>query len=733
MTTFVIYRPSPRILAWVLSLGLTAASGTVHAEAQPEIVLKQAPANASDEAQTKKQNEGQDEIVVRAKRLNSAQLSIQPSLGASTYTIPKSVINALPGGENASISELVLQAPGVAQDSFGQLHVRGDHNGIQYRLNGIILPEGLSSFGQVLSPRYADSVTLMDGALPAQYGLRTAAIINIKTKSGLTPGGVVSLYGGAHGTFEPSVTYGGSNGNDTAFGSLSYQVSQLGVESPYNTATPLHDRTSQLLGFGYYEHIIDAGSRLSLIAGVSDQRFQIPNIPGLDSVSDGAGFPVSGQSVFQSQNLNANQHEQTQYIIGSYLHSGDRTTTQVSTYVRTSSLDFVPAGLAEIAFNGISQNAHKADTALGIQAETRYDLTSDHILRAGLIAQVDRTQSNTRSQVLTLDVSGAPVSDQPVNVLDASRKTVSTLSLYVQDEWIILPILTVNLGLRYDQLKAYRNENQVSPRVNFVLKPMDGLTFHGGYARYFTPPPFELIALSSLQKFVGTSAEQSGQNDAAYAERDDYYDFGMVKKIGSNVSLGLGAYYRKSNRLLDEGQFGAPIILTPFNYQDGVNRGVELSFDYDGKNLSVYGNYALSSAFGRKIISSQFNFDPADLAYIADHYIHVDHDQRETASGGISYKLGTVKIAMDGIYGSGLRKDGDVPNGGVVKPYAQFNLSLAKRMEAKSGLLSGTEFRLDILNIFDRQYQIRDGSGIGVGAPQWGQRRGVFVGVSKTI
>ena len=54
-------------------------------------------------------------------------------------------------------------------------------------------------------------------------------------------------------------------------------------------------------------------------------------------------------------------------------------------------------------------------------------------------------------------------------------------------------------------------------------------------------------------------------------------------------------------------------------------------------------------------------------------------------------------------------------------------------MEAKSGLLSGTEFRLDILNIFDRQYQIRDGSGIGVGAPQWGQRRGVFVGVSKTI
>ncbi|MBH9879312.1 TonB-dependent receptor, partial [Clostridioides difficile] len=74
----------------------------------------------------------------------------QPSLGASVYTLDNQAIQALPGGDNLALSQVVLQAPGVAQDSFGQLHVRGEHNGLQYRLNGVILPEGLSVFGQAL-------------------------------------------------------------------------------------------------------------------------------------------------------------------------------------------------------------------------------------------------------------------------------------------------------------------------------------------------------------------------------------------------------------------------------------------------------------------------------------------------------------------------------------------------------------------------------------------------------
>src|SRR6202162_5921026 len=155
-----------------------------------------------------------DEVVVIAQRLNEARNGIQTQTGASTYTINESAIEAAPGGDNQLLNQVIMQAPEVAQDSFGQFHVRGEHNGLQYRLNGVILPEGISVFGQSLDPRLISSMNIVTGALPAEYGLRTAGIIDLSTKSGLqAPGGAVSLYGGGHGTAEPSFNYAGGAGS----------------------------------------------------------------------------------------------------------------------------------------------------------------------------------------------------------------------------------------------------------------------------------------------------------------------------------------------------------------------------------------------------------------------------------------------------------------------------------------------------------------------------------------
>src|ERR1700754_2464836 len=140
-----------------------------------------------------------ESVTVTAERLAAARNGIQTQTGASTYTITAQQIEVQPGGENTALNQVILQAPGVAQDSFGQLHVRGEHNGLQYRLNGIILPEGISVFGQTLDPRLAESVKLIDGALPAEYGNETGGIIDMQTKSGLfAPGGHVGVYGGSH-------------------------------------------------------------------------------------------------------------------------------------------------------------------------------------------------------------------------------------------------------------------------------------------------------------------------------------------------------------------------------------------------------------------------------------------------------------------------------------------------------------------------------------------------------
>src|SRR5271170_3861800 len=110
------------------------------------------------------------DIDVIAKRLDEARQQIQPNLGATSYTFSPASLQNIPGGENASMNQVLLQAPGVAQDSFGQIHLRGEHANMQFRLNGVELPEGLSVFGQVIANRFARSLTLITGALPAQYG-----------------------------------------------------------------------------------------------------------------------------------------------------------------------------------------------------------------------------------------------------------------------------------------------------------------------------------------------------------------------------------------------------------------------------------------------------------------------------------------------------------------------------------------------------------------------------------
>src|ERR1700749_654683 len=179
---------------------------------------------------------------VPAQKLSDARNGIQTQTGASTFTVTAKDIQAQPGGDNAQLNSVVLQMPGVAQDSFGQLHIRGEHNGLQYRLNGIILPEGISVFGPTLNPRLAESVRMITGALPAEYGLRTAGIIDIQTKTGLFDnGGEISMYGGSHGPLNPSASYGGSSGSFNYFVSGDYDTNTLGVESPDGRSDPKHD------------------------------------------------------------------------------------------------------------------------------------------------------------------------------------------------------------------------------------------------------------------------------------------------------------------------------------------------------------------------------------------------------------------------------------------------------------------------------------------------------------
>jgi outer membrane receptor protein involved in Fe transport len=687
---------------------------------------------------------GLEEITVTAERLNEARAGIQTQTGASTYTIDADAVAATPGGDNTFLNQVVMQAPEVAQDSFGQFHVRGEHNGLQYRLNGIILPEGISVFGQSLDPRLISSMSLITGALPAEYGLRTAGIIDLTTKSGLLqPGGAVSLYGGSHGEVEPSINYGGGSGSLSYFVSADFLRNDLGIESPDGSSNPIHDHTTQYHGFGYFEDILDEQNLVALMLGSSVGKFQIPDLNG---VQPSLGLTVNGQSAYPSQELNENQREVTQFGALSWQHSAGALDVQSSFIARYSSLTFTPDPLGDLLFTGIAQDAFKQNVAYAIQSDGAYRLNDSHTIRSGIFVQSDHSISDTTSQVLLTDDTGAPLSDVPTTIVDNGSKTEWIESFYLQDEWKLLPTFTINYGVRLDRFTAYTSASQASPRLNVVWQVLPDTTLHAGYSRYLSPPPFELVGGKDIALFTNTTSPPlTPEATSPLAERANYYDVGVQQKVISGLTVGLDSYFKQSVNLIDEGQFGAPIILTPFNYRNGRQYGFEFTANYTTGPLTAYLNVAAQSAKGKDIDSAQFNFAPEDLAYIANNYIHLDHEQQQTASGGVSYLLWSdTRLSMDFLYGSGLRADLElppgvttayggtgIPNGEHLPYYTQINFGSTHVFHLNgAGTLTA---RFDVINLFDKEYQIRNGTGVGVGAPQYGPRRGFFFGLSKSL
>ena len=671
------------------------------------------------------------DVNVALKKLEEARIGIQPRIGASTYSITKDAIQAQPGGDNNSITQVVIQAPGVTQDSTqgGSYHVRNEHGNVQYRINGVALPDGVSLFGQNggLSPRLANSIDLITGSLPAEFGLRTAGIIDVQTKSGaFEPGGYVGMYGGQYSWINPSAEYRGSVGRFNYFVAGDFLQNSVGINPATSSQMnePIHDDTKQGHGFAYLEYLVDPTSKLTGIFGTFVGHFEIPNNP--DQVPS---FTVNGISDFDSGKVNETQLEQNYYGVVSYLKAVQELTLRGSLFARYSTLKFNPDALPDLLFNGISQKLVRSSIATGLQADGSYALTPTHTLRGGVIVNMEHMSVQQSSQVLPA-VGGAQSSDIPFDIFQSSGKQGQIYSVYLQDAWKVLPTVTINGGMRFDYSHGFRDEYQPSPRLNVVWTPTPMTTVHAGYARYFTPPPLVFTSTAQQNQFTDTTAApEVTKNATPRSERANYLDAGVTQVIIPGLKVGLDVYWKQATNLLDDGQFGAPVFLTPFNYTRGYNYGVELTASYIVGNFSAYGNLAAAQQRAKRINTAQSLFSADDLAYSFNHYIATDHDQLITASAGASYTWQKIRFAMDFVEASGLRKTVVHPNDTTVRPYQYANVGVSRKFDWPA--FGPLEARLDVLNLWDERYQIRDGSGLGVFAPQWGVRRGVFAGIRK--
>jgi hypothetical protein len=169
------------------------------------------------------------------------------------------------------------------------------------------------------------------------------------------------------------------------------------------------------------------------------------------------------------------------------------------------------------------------------------------------------------------------------------------------------------------------------------------------------------------------------------------------------------------------------LIFSPFNYAKGNQYGLEVTANYTLGGFNAYANFGFERGTGEQIVSGQFLFAPDRLAFIRNHWVFLDHDQRYTVSAGASYTYKDTTVYADLLYGSGLRSG--FANTDELPGYYPLNLGVTHifHLPEKYGRL---QVRFDVTNLFDQSYQLRNGTGIGVFAPQFGPRRGFFGGVS---
>ncbi len=648
-----------------------------------------------------------------------------PKLGASSYVFDQQAIEALPQGKDTPLDKLLLQAPGVSYDfaiSNPDFHVRNEYANVQYRINGILLPEGVSGLGPVLETGFIGSLNLLDGALPAQYGLRTAGVVDITTKSQFAQGGDVAIYGGSLGTVSPSFEYGGATGDTQYFFTGRYMANNEGLENAMPTPDPIHDQTYQEKFFGYVSTLLGDSNRLTFMTGAAVSQFQIPNVVGMQPLGDYGG------TTFNSANLNENEFDNYLFNIVALQTKGENFDTQISVFTRSTTVHFIPDVYGDLVFNDVASDVTRQSFLGGAQFDGSYRLNDAHTLRGGFGVTAEQTNVDNFSVVLPLDASGAPL-PYPFALNDYNAKLGWNLGGYVQDEWKITDALTLNAGLRFDQLYQFVSANQFSPRLALVYKLFADTTLHAGYARYFTPPMQAQATPTNLALFNNTTLQPGINADSpVLPERSHYFDVGVDQKIGPNVVIGGDAFLKLATDQLDDGQFGQAVVLTQFNYARGYSEGLEFKAKYNNEGFSAYANFSTIRTKAEDVVSNQYLIDPDEFAYISNHYIFTDDAQLITASAGSSYRWDKTLASVDIIIGSGLRTG--FANFQSVQPYTQVNLSLSQDFDVWQNE-KPLNLRLSVVNLLDTLYLLRSGTGIGEFAPQYGPRRGLYATLTQ--
>ncbi|HEX3666559.1 MAG TPA: TonB-dependent receptor [Rhizomicrobium sp.] len=676
-------------------------------------------AGASNGATASANSDSVETIVVEGQRIAGPGLS---SSGTSDYSINRADIAVLPAGENTTLTDILSQMPGVSIDQNAQIHIRNTEGPqFQYQINGVLIPLDINTnppFLSMINPLFISRLDLLTGVLPARYSYATGGVVNIQTIDGCeSPGGSVSLMGGQRGMLQPSIEYAGCDGSLSYFGSLLYSQNNMAFSSATPGPNAIHDQTHQGQGFGALSYPINATTKFSVIASVSDSDNQLPNVPDLDPEYTLAGAPAISSSQINSY-LNFRDY------LGILSLTGDpdaQLSYQLSYSMHSISELFEPDDVGELIYQGVASTASHKDFDNTVQGDLNYIL-GHHTLGTGFYFGSYDVTADDSSLVFPVDASGNQSSDVPIRIVNNAEAVNTVSGLYVNDLWDINAQLRANLGLRWDRLTGFTRGSAIDPTANLTWTPVSGTDIHSGFARYMQVPSFLGISPNAPAAFAGTTAEGPPGVVTPVVENDSEWDVGIVHTLLQGLTVSEDNFYEITRHYLDTGQFGVVPIFAPFNYNSGYMWGVEGAVAYKTDTLSTYANVTVGRNWQKGVDTGQFNFDPDELAYINSHDIILDHQPLLGITAGAAYDWKPWSFSVDATYSSGLQAGFadlvHLPN------VFQINVGIGRTFSIPGvGTVSN---RLTLLNIFDRTNLIRPSEGIGIFQSAYEPRFTVF-------
>jgi len=569
-------------------------------------------------------------------------VQLETDTSMSHLDIDKSYIARAPATvASRAMEQIITATPGFSKDENGRFHFQGAHSQGEYVIDGQIISDQTgATFSNSIDPGIAQSMEVIYGNVPAEFGEKIGAVINLTTKSGLGSGGVKgeAFAGGSRfGTYEGGASLGFGNDRFGLYASVNGSQSDRFLD-PVNFDN-LHNQGDTARGFLRLDWAPDSSDSLHFTTLAGRTNRDVPNT-------------FTQQAAGQDQRVHTRDQN---YNLGYQRVVSSEAVLDISGFARLSTFDL---------------DSSPGDTP--VQATSRRSLdnyglnpsitwaTGVHEIKVG--AEVKRFPIDERFTFgitdPTLNDPSSPDYNPNLAPYDLTRggtifqfhgrQTGTYAAAYVQDN-IRLGNFTANVGVRYDHNNLPVHDSQVEPRIGAIyFFPETRTALRMSYNRVVYTPEYENILASSSPEVAALAPPAIQQSRAlgggdllVHSERQNAYTVGAQQAIGSKIRLDVDFWKRQSTYAGDQDQFFNTGIVFPVAFSKGDLHGWDLRLDLaptDGLRgfLSLGHTRAIYVA---PPVGGLF-LDAGALDSLTSGPFIIDHDENLAAQAGMTYDFG---------------------------------------------------------------------------------------------